>query len=150
MLAAARFRNGKEYTVPRLLIYDHVIKAHGRDGVITTGFFSRIVGDMKRTGIIGTAKGGEVLFLTNAYWKLSGGEARLNEFQQRREKLAIEILHLIEAAPRTREYFRDEDQAIVDDVLQFFCDRGDIKIENGFYRLSDKVRAGVDAEKAGV
>src|ERR1017187_5788579 len=105
MLYAARLSRPKDYTVSRLSVYDHVIKFHSKNGVITTGFFSRIIGDMKRTGIIGTAKGGDVLFLTDAYWKMSGGEAQLNEYWQKREKLAVEVLHLIEASPRMREYF---------------------------------------------
>jgi len=33
---------------------------------LTAGFFNRIVDDMKRVGLIGTAKGGSILYLTGA------------------------------------------------------------------------------------
>lgn len=156
-LLAARFRDLPDYTVPRLFVYDHVMKTHGKHGIITTGFFSRIIADMKKTGIIGTAKGGEVLFLTEAYWKLSGGEAQLNEFKKQREQLATEVLRHLEAASRTRDYFRTEQftidfpvgakvkQSEIDNVLQFFIERGDIEYDGEQYRLSNKTRAEITA-----
>jgi len=41
-----------------------------RTDIVTSGFFNRIIADMKRAGIIGTAKGGERVFLSDAAWTL--------------------------------------------------------------------------------
>lgn len=91
-LIAARLANPEDYTIWRLYIYDFVVKEYSKYGIITAGFFSRIVGDMKKTGIIGTAKGGDVLFVTDAYWELSGSKAAFEKRVAEREKVAVEII----------------------------------------------------------
>jgi hypothetical protein len=42
----------------------------GSDPGIPVAVFNKTVGDMKRAGIIGTCKGGEEVFLSNAAWDL--------------------------------------------------------------------------------
>ena len=51
--------------VKTAVLYDTVkIVAGNRGVVVTAGFFTKIVSDMKRAGVIGTARGGEVAFLS--------------------------------------------------------------------------------------
>jgi hypothetical protein len=45
-------------------------------GVVTSGFLNRVIADMKRAGIVGTTKGGQAVFLSDAAWAqylLNGG-----------------------------------------------------------------------------
>lgn len=42
-------------------------------GEVTSGVFNRILADMKRAGVIGTAKGGDVVFLTDVAYNYSLG-----------------------------------------------------------------------------
>jgi hypothetical protein len=151
ILVAARWRNPQNYAASRLFVWDQVLKTDGKHGVITVGFFSRIIGDMKRTGIIGTVKGGDALFLTDEYWKLSGNEKAFHDYQHQREQLAVKILHDLEA-PRTRDYFKSykEEQSMVDAVLSFYLEIGDIEFNNEHYQWSASTRASVsqDAKKA--
>ena len=44
----------------------------------TAAQFNKTVGDLKRTGIVGTAKGGEALFLTDAAWNMHQALLRMN------------------------------------------------------------------------
>ena len=62
-----------------LTLYEYITHEVLQDGVavkvpvfsgLPTGAFNKIIGDMKKAGIIGTAKGGEVVFLSNAAWEL--------------------------------------------------------------------------------
>ncbi len=99
-LIGARLAKPEDYTIPRLYIYDFVVREYSKYGIITTGFFSRIVGDMKKTGIIGTAKGGDVLFVTDAYWELSGSKERFEKRKDDCEKLAIEVIKQLEVSPK--------------------------------------------------
>jgi len=41
-----------------------------RDNDIPVAFFNKTIGDLKKVGIIGTCKGGEEVFLSNAAWEL--------------------------------------------------------------------------------
>jgi hypothetical protein len=91
-LIAARLANPEDYTISRLYVYDFVVKEYSKYGIITAGFFSRIVGDMKKTGIIGTAKGGDVLFVSDAYWELSGSKGLFEKRFAEREKMAAEVI----------------------------------------------------------
>ena len=145
MLVAARFRNPNDHPVPRLFVYDQIMNMHRREGVITTGFFSRIVGDMKRTGIIGTAKGGDVLFMTDAYWKISGGEKQKRDSDEQQERVAIDILDHLVGGPRSREYFRNvlpaEAQASVNNVLKVSVGEGLLEIHDEQYQPTEKLRA---------
>jgi hypothetical protein len=48
----------------------HTFQLQPRRGLITSGFFNRIIADMKRAGVIGAVKGGERVFLSDAAWAL--------------------------------------------------------------------------------
>lgn len=56
------------YSASALTLYQHVVGSHIVRGVVTSGFFNKVIADMKRTGIIGTTKGGEKVFLSEAAW----------------------------------------------------------------------------------
>ena len=50
--------------VKTVVLYDTVQTLVGERAVVTAGFFNKIVSDMKRAGVIGTARGGDVAFLS--------------------------------------------------------------------------------------
>lgn len=50
--------------VKTVVLYETVQVLVGGRAVVTAGFFNKILSDMKRAGIIGTARGGEVAFLS--------------------------------------------------------------------------------------
>jgi hypothetical protein len=66
-LTDMRTANPINYTVPMLTLYTF---ASANGSGVTAASFNKAIGDMKKAGIIGTAKGGEVVFLSNAAWSL--------------------------------------------------------------------------------
>ena len=60
--------------VPTVEVFKHIestfdnARLYG-NATITARFFNSIISDMKRVGIIGTARGGEVVFLSPYSWK---------------------------------------------------------------------------------
>jgi hypothetical protein len=149
-LIGARWHSPVNYTIRRLFVYDFILKEYSKYGIITAGFFNRIIDDLKKAGIVTTAKGGEVLFVSDAYWQLSGNEDRFNAFIDQRERLTLWIMSEVERSPRTADYFysdSEHDRRLVDDVLKLLCDTDGLKLEDGMYHLSDSTCAAVDAEK---
>ena len=69
----ANHPNG-DYTVTMLVLYTVVEKAFGS----TAAQFNKAVGDMKKAGVIGTARGGEVVFLSNAAWEMHKAAPAVN------------------------------------------------------------------------
>ena len=55
------------YTVSTFSLFTFV--THANSGV-TAAEFNKAVGDLKRAGVVGTAKGGELVYLSNAAWEL--------------------------------------------------------------------------------
>lgn len=63
-LLARRLHAPNDYLVPTLEMFEEVV-SHTDLGIVTTGFFNRVVADMKKTGVLKTAHGGEFLLLTD-------------------------------------------------------------------------------------
>jgi hypothetical protein len=55
-----------DFAVPMLLLYTETENQLGT----TAAHFNKTISDLKRAGIVGTAKGGEVVFLSDPAWKL--------------------------------------------------------------------------------
>jgi CRP-like cAMP-binding protein len=75
-LTGKRLNDPDNYAITMLTLYEYVttvVLEHHRAALylgLPTGIFNKIVGDMKRAGIIGMAKGGDIVFLSNAAWEL--------------------------------------------------------------------------------
>lgn len=70
--------------IARVQLYIYVESRLRSHGIITTGFFNGIISDMKRAGVIGTARGGEAVFLSEYSWKL--------EYDKRNQDSEIDAL----------------------------------------------------------
>ena len=75
-LTDKRLQSPDNYAITMLALYEYVttvVLEHQQYALylgLPTGIFNKIVGDMKRAGIIGMAKGGDIVFLSNAAWDL--------------------------------------------------------------------------------
>lgn len=63
-----------DYTSPdyrrKRLVESVMSKSAGLCGRIPVALFNKTIGDLKKVGIIGTCKGGEEVFLSDAAWQL--------------------------------------------------------------------------------
>ena len=64
-----------DYTVQMVALYDYVKKSTKDDVILTSGFFNRLISEMKKTGKIKTAEGGQIVFITDEYHRLHTEEA---------------------------------------------------------------------------
>jgi hypothetical protein len=77
---------GEGYTVTVFTLYSTVQERARIDGyIVTAQFFNHVLADMKKAGIVGTAKGGEVAFLTEAAFEQDERE-RLQRVAARKVK----------------------------------------------------------------
>jgi hypothetical protein len=75
---------GDGYTVTVFKLYTLIQRDAKRSGYsVTAHFFNRVLADMKRVGVIGTAKGGEVAFLSDAAFEQ-------NEKERQRVRLTLQ------------------------------------------------------------
>jgi hypothetical protein len=65
ILTRVREQSPENYTMPTFCLYEEINASLGN---ISSALFNKAVGSMKRANIIGTAKGGEVAFLSHAAW----------------------------------------------------------------------------------
>jgi hypothetical protein len=74
-LTAARKANPTHYRVPTFTVYTDIQESAAAGPprnpvatVISAAQFNKCVGDLRRVGIVGTAKGGDEMFLSDAAW----------------------------------------------------------------------------------
>lgn len=65
-LTVQRGNHPRDYTVTTLVLYTIIEKTFGS----TAGQFNKTIGDMKKAGIVSTAKGGEIIFLSHDAWEM--------------------------------------------------------------------------------
>jgi hypothetical protein len=77
--------------IATVLVYKHVdaLSQLYPGVIVTTRFFNTVVSDMKRVGLIGTAKGGEVMFLSDYSWGQERDKRNQNgELDKLRQEIA--------------------------------------------------------------
>jgi hypothetical protein len=93
-LTAVRVENPEHYRVPVFTLYvelkEALIRGDGskvfypsryfRTWELPVALFNKTIGDLKKVGIIGAAKGGEEVFLSNAAWELYTKNHAVNPF----------------------------------------------------------------------
>jgi hypothetical protein len=89
-LTLVRLQNPTDYAIAMLALYEYITNIMpDMTGClnqplplyawVSTGVFNKTIGDMKKAGVIGTAKGGDVVFLSNAAWELYAKKYATNQ-----------------------------------------------------------------------